>query len=260
MCSSKRRCLQPQTPGTTELTPTSKQPSEPGVDLTLLDIDEEDLLASLVEEPQILTTREVSTCKEAVISTPVKKKLTPPPPPTQHHQLGDTSVVAKKKTKKVLFKYRTADLEEAKTNPDVKPRLSYGYMIAMALQNSPDTMATLANIYEYIMKVFPYYGRLENKKGWQNSIRHNLSLHKAFVKTEFGIGKGRFWTIDSEHEGYPGSFKKVKTPSMDESFWDPDPDQYNDDVHVHHAADPADEENSNSAANSDNGVRSGVQP
>ena len=212
----------------------------------------------MVEEPPILT-REVSASKEAAASssTPVKKKLTPPPPLAHQQLLGDVSVVAKKKNKKVLFKYRTADLEEAKTNPDVKPRLSYGYMIAMALQNSPDTMATLANIYEYIMKVFPYYGRLENKKGWQNSIRHNLSLHKAFVKTEFGIGKGRFWTIDSEHEGYPGSFKKVKTPSMDESFWDPDPDQYNDDVHVH--ADP-DEENSNSAANSDNGVRSGVQP
>ena len=68
-------------------------------------------------------------------------------------------------------------------------------------------MATLMNIYDYIMEMFPYYGRIGNKKGWQNSIRHNLSLHKAFVRTEYQSSKrkGKFWTLDQDYEKYLGS-------------------------------------------------------
>ncbi|CAG8575672.1 6793_t:CDS:2, partial [Ambispora gerdemannii] len=39
--------------------------------------------------------------------------------------------------------------------------------------------------------------------GWENSIRHNLSLNKAFRKlprTEGQLGKGCYWTILPDHE------------------------------------------------------------
>ena len=47
-------------------------------------------------------------------------------------------------------------------------------MITMAIQNSPDGKLKLARIYDYITEKFPYYRQLKTKKGWQNSIRHNL--------------------------------------------------------------------------------------
>lgn len=87
--------------------------------------------------------------------------------------------------------------EEAK---DMKPPYSYATMITRAILSNPQGVLSLSEIYSWISSHFAYYRY--SKQGWQNSIRHNLSLNKAFEKVPRKPdepGKGMKWQISGAY-------------------------------------------------------------
>ncbi|KAG0206031.1 Forkhead box protein J2 [Mortierella sp. GBA30] len=82
-----------------------------------------------------------------------------------------------------------------------KPTHSYSFLITTAILESPQQQLTLNDIYEWVMDRYPWYRTAIN--GWKNSIRHNLSLNKAFMRVprpQNEPGKGSYWKLDPNHQ------------------------------------------------------------
>lgn len=86
-------------------------------------------------------------------------------------------------------------------NRNIKPPYSYATMITQAILSTEEGVISLADIYKYIASHYAYYRFA--KTGWQNSIRHNLSLNKAFEKVPRRPnepGKGMKWRISRDYQ------------------------------------------------------------
>ncbi|KAI5172058.1 forkhead box protein J1 [Nematocida sp. LUAm3] len=92
-----------------------------------------------------------------------------------------------------------------------KPPYSYAVLIKKALSESQNGMLSLNAIYTWIKENFSYYKTAD--PAWQNSIRHNLSLSKMFMKVKRpsnSPGKGGFWKINPDYEANLQKAKKEK--------------------------------------------------
>ncbi|KAI1106886.1 forkhead box protein L2 [Jackrogersella minutella] len=101
------------------------------------------------------------------------------------------------------FTLPTPDSFPAIEDNGAKPSYSYAQLIGMAILRAPQRRLTLSQIYKWISDNFSFYSAQD--AGWQNSIRHNLSLNKAFIKQERpkdDPGKGNYWAIEPgmEHQ------------------------------------------------------------
>ncbi|XP_076367649.1 uncharacterized protein LOC143255618 isoform X3 [Tachypleus tridentatus] len=77
-------------------------------------------------------------------------------------------------------------------NAEVRPPFTYASLIRQAIIESPEKQLTLNEIYSWFQNTFCYFRR--NAATWKNAVRHNLSLHKCFMRVE--NVKGAVWTVD----------------------------------------------------------------
>ncbi|KAG0035020.1 Forkhead box protein I1 [Podila clonocystis] len=59
-----------------------------------------------------------------------------------------------------------------------RPTVSYSNIIITAIRNSPQQRLRLSEIYEYVSREIPQM--MGDDKGWQNTVRHNLSHNRCF--------------------------------------------------------------------------------
>ncbi|XP_068996944.1 forkhead box protein P1-like isoform X2 [Embiotoca jacksoni] len=84
------------------------------------------------------------------------------------------------------------DNKEFYLSTEVRPPFTYASLIRQAIFESPRNQLTLNEIYNWFTRNFAYFRR--NAATWKNAVRHNLSLHKCFVRLE--NVKGAVWTVD----------------------------------------------------------------
>ncbi|KAK1888532.1 Forkhead box protein P2 [Dissostichus eleginoides] len=95
-------------------------------------------------------------------------------------------------------------------NNDIRPPFTYATLIRQAIMETSDMQLTLNEIYNWFTRTFAYFRR--NAATWKNAVRHNLSLHKCFVRVE--NVKGAVWTVDELEYQRRRSQKITGSPSL----------------------------------------------
>ncbi|PGH11316.1 hypothetical protein AJ79_04932 [Helicocarpus griseus UAMH5409] len=128
------------------------------------------------------------------------RQTTPPPRPRSPDTADAPTTKPSPLYNRGMMMESTEEIDySADSAKDLKPPYSYATMIAQAIFSTEEEKLTLSNIYNFITERYAFYRHTNS--GWQNSIRHNLSLNKAFQKVPRRTdepGKGMKWQIAPE--------------------------------------------------------------
>ncbi|KAM9505626.1 forkhead box protein P1-B-like isoform 15-T31 [Salvelinus alpinus] len=161
------------------------KPATPTVDLM------PNVAFSQVIFPKVLPPMSLSQSATAP-STPLT------PPPTSSIITPNTLLTVSPGRRRYSDKYSknmNQDIVQNKEfyiSTEVRPPFTYAALIRQAIFESPYKQLTLNEIYNWFTQTFAYFRR--NAATWKNAVRHNLSLHKCFVRVE--NVKGAVWTVD----------------------------------------------------------------
>lgn len=90
-----------------------------------------------------------------------------------------------------------------------KPPYSYAGMIIAAIMTSPANMLTLSQVHDYLRNMFDFFK--QPYMGWKDSVRHNLSHCKCFIKAGKTVdGKNNYWAVDLSNVT-PSLFRRQHT-------------------------------------------------
>uniref|UniRef100_A0A3Q2PLY5 Forkhead box protein P2-like n=1 Tax=Fundulus heteroclitus TaxID=8078 RepID=A0A3Q2PLY5_FUNHE len=110
----------------------------------------------------------------------------------------------------LVFSLSSENEYELYKNAEIRPPFTYAALIRQAIIEASDMQLTLNEIYNWFTRTFAYFRR--NAATWKNAVRHNLSLHKCFVRVE--NVKGAVWTVDEEEYQRRRSQKMAGSPSL----------------------------------------------
>ncbi|XP_056629319.1 forkhead box protein P3 isoform X5 [Triplophysa dalaica] len=92
---------------------------------------------------------------------------------------------------------------------NVRPPYTYAFLIRWSILEAPEKERTLNEIYNWFTRMFFFFRY--NVPTWKNAVRHNLSLHKCFVRMDGR--KGAVWTVDEKE------FQKRKGQKINRSSY-----------------------------------------
>lgn len=138
---------------------------------------------------------------------PGTPRLPPPQPKSKNSPAYAVKGVMIESTEEIDYSHENAK--------DIKPPHSYAQMIGQAIMFREEQSATLSQIYDFIRDNYAFFRF--GGGGWQNSIRHNLSLSKHFEKIPRRTdepGKGMKWQIveDFRDEYMKKNFHESRLP------------------------------------------------